>query len=31
LAGGRAVFEWAEDRGKATLVVATILDAEMAV
>jgi hypothetical protein len=31
VAGGKAVFEWGEDRGKRALVVTTILDAEMAV
>jgi hypothetical protein len=31
VAGGKAVFEWDEDRGKGTLVVTTILDADMAV
>ena len=31
VAGGKAVFDWDERAGKRTLVVTTILDAEMAV
>jgi hypothetical protein len=31
VAGGKALFEWDESRGKGMLVVTTILDAEMKV